>query len=115
MPRLGGKPIGEPIKPEVQVIALEGNYPFTSSASSSSDTLAFGGGITPGATGGATILTLNGSNIGENAISGVLAGNGALGDPLRKSNGLAWLTRLPERPVRSRRHQFRQLEQRCRL
>lgn len=58
-------------------LVLEGDYTFTSGASSSSATLSFGGGITPGATSGTTTLVLNGANGGANTISGVLADNDA--------------------------------------
>ena len=58
-------------------LVLEGDYTFTSGASSSSATLSFRGGIIPGATSGVTTLTLNGANTGANTISGVLADNGA--------------------------------------
>ena len=58
-------------------LVLEGNYTFTSDASISSATLSFGGGLTPGATSGVTMLTLNGGNKGANTISGILADNGA--------------------------------------
>ncbi len=56
-------------------LVLEGNYTFTSGASTNSATLTFGGGITPAATSGGTTLTLNGSNTGANTISGALANN----------------------------------------
>ncbi|HEV2968368.1 MAG TPA: autotransporter-associated beta strand repeat-containing protein [Pirellulales bacterium] len=58
-------------------LVLEGPTTLNSNATSSSATLSFGGGITPGATSGVTTLTLNGANIGANTISGVLADNGA--------------------------------------
>jgi autotransporter-associated beta strand protein len=57
-------------------LVLEGDYAFTSNAISSSATLSFGGGITPAATSGVTTLALNGANLGDNTISGVLADNG---------------------------------------
>jgi autotransporter-associated beta strand protein len=58
-------------------LVLEGDYTFTSGASSSSATLSFGGGITPAATSGVTMLTLNGGNAGTNTIGGVLTDNGS--------------------------------------
>ncbi len=58
-------------------LVLEGNYSFTSGATSSTATLTFGGAISPAATSGVTTLTLNGTNTGANTISGVLADNGA--------------------------------------
>ncbi len=58
-------------------LVLEGNYTFISGSSSSSATLGFGGGITPGATSGVTTLILKGSNPGANTISGILADNGS--------------------------------------
>jgi probable HAF family extracellular repeat protein/autotransporter-associated beta strand protein len=58
-------------------LVLEGNYTFTSGASTSSATLSFGGRITPAVTSGVTTLTLNGSNTGPNTISGALSDNGS--------------------------------------
>ncbi len=58
-------------------LVLEGDYTFRSGAISSSATLSFGGGITPGATSGLTTLTLNGGNTGANTISGNLADDGS--------------------------------------
>ena len=58
-------------------LVLEGEYKFFSRAASSSATLSFGGGITPGATSGLTTLLLTGNNGGANTISGTLADNGA--------------------------------------
>ncbi len=58
-------------------LVLEGNYAFTSGATSSTATLTFGGLIKPAATSGVTTLTLNGSNTGSNTISGILADNGS--------------------------------------
>jgi autotransporter-associated beta strand protein len=58
-------------------LVLEGDYVFATGASLSSATLSFGGGISLGATSGVTTLTLEGSNVGGNTISGVLADNGS--------------------------------------
>ncbi len=59
-------------------LVLEGDYFFTSDASSNSRaTLDFGGQIAPGATSGTTTLTLNGANAGANTIRGLLADNGS--------------------------------------
>ena len=59
-------------------LVLEGDYVFTSGASSDSRaTLDFGGQITPGATSGTTTLTLDGGNAGANTIRGLLADNGS--------------------------------------
>ena len=58
-------------------LELEGSYAFTSSASNSTAPLNFGGGITPGPTGGAVVLTLSGTNSGLNTISGAIADNGS--------------------------------------
>jgi fibronectin-binding autotransporter adhesin len=54
-------------------LVIEGNYTFTSGATSTNAKLTFGGGITPGPTTGVTTLTLNGGNTGTNTISGALA------------------------------------------
>ena len=72
-------------------LVLEGDYTFTSGASSSSATLSFGGGITPAATSGVTTLTLNGGNTGANTISGVLADNGAGQLAVTKSGTGVWI------------------------
>jgi probable HAF family extracellular repeat protein/autotransporter-associated beta strand protein len=72
-------------------LVLEGDYTFTSGASSSSATLSFGGGITPAATGGVTTLTLNGTNTGANTISDVLADNGAGQLAVTKSGAGVWI------------------------
>jgi autotransporter-associated beta strand protein len=56
-------------------LVLEGNYTFSSGATSDTATLTFGGGITPGPTTGTTTLTLNGSNTGSNMITGALTDN----------------------------------------
>jgi autotransporter-associated beta strand protein len=58
-------------------LVLEGDYTFTAGASNTSATLSFGGGITPGAASGVTMLTLNGTNNGQNTISGALSDNGS--------------------------------------
>src|SRR5262249_53360799 len=58
-------------------LVLEGDYSFASGASLASATLSFGGGISPGSTSGVTTLTLGGSNVGGNTISGVVADNGS--------------------------------------
>jgi autotransporter-associated beta strand protein len=57
-------------------LVLEGDYTFTSGSSSSSATLTFADGISPGATSGTTTLTLNGGNNGANIIRG-LSDNGS--------------------------------------
>jgi autotransporter-associated beta strand protein len=72
-------------------LVLEGNYTFTSGASSSSATLGFGGGITPAAMSGVTTLTLNGSNTGANTISGILADNGTGQLAVSKSGSGTWI------------------------
>jgi autotransporter-associated beta strand protein len=54
-------------------LVLEGNYTFTSGATSATAAMTFGGGITPGPTTNTTTLTLNGANTGANTIKGVLA------------------------------------------
>jgi autotransporter-associated beta strand protein len=72
-------------------LVLEGNYNFTSGATSSAATLTFGGGITPGPTTGVTTLTLNGGNTGANTIKGVLANNGAGLLAVTKSGSGTWL------------------------
>ena len=72
-------------------LVLEGDYTFTSDASSNSATLNFGGGITPAARIGITTLTLTGSNTGPNTISGVLADNGAGQLAITKSGGGLWI------------------------
>ncbi len=69
----------------------EGDYTFTSGATSSSATLNFGGGITPGATTGVTTLALNGANTGVNTISGVLADNGSGQLAVTKSGPGLWI------------------------
>jgi len=71
-------------------LVLEGNYTFTSGASSGSATLNFGGGITPGATSGTTTLTLNGANAGANTVSGVLTDHGAGILAVTKSGSGIW-------------------------
>ena len=72
-------------------LVLEGDYTFTSGATSNSATFSFGGGITPGATSGITTLTLNGTNTGANTISGVLADNGAGRLAVTKSGPGLWI------------------------
>ncbi len=69
-------------------LVLEGNYNFTSGASSTA--LNFGGGITPGPTSGTTTLTLSGGNTGANTISGVLANHSAGSLALTKSGSGTW-------------------------
>ena len=69
-------------------LVLEGNYTFTSGASSTA--LNFGGGITPGPTSGTTTLTLSGGNTGANTISGVLANHSAGLLALTKSGSGTW-------------------------
>jgi autotransporter-associated beta strand protein len=71
-------------------LVLEGDYRFTSGATSDSATLIFGGGITPGATSGVTTLMLDGANSGSNTISGVLADNGAGQLAVTKSGAGSW-------------------------
>jgi fibronectin-binding autotransporter adhesin len=72
-------------------LILEGDYAFTSGASSSSATLRLGGRITPGATSGVTTLTINGANAGNNTIGGILADNGAGKLALTKSGAGIWI------------------------
>jgi autotransporter-associated beta strand protein len=72
-------------------LVLEGNYTFTSGASSSSAPLSFGGGIIPGATSGVTTLTLSGGNTSANTISGILADNEAGKLALTKSGSGVWI------------------------
>ncbi len=72
-------------------LVLEGNYAFTSGANSSSATLSFRGGITPGTTSGITTLTLNGTNAGANTISGLLADNGSGRLAITKNGSGLWL------------------------
>jgi fibronectin-binding autotransporter adhesin len=55
-------------------LTLEGNYTFTNSATSASDTLDFTGAITNAASTAAT-LTLSGTNTGANTISGGISNN----------------------------------------
>jgi autotransporter-associated beta strand protein len=72
-------------------LVLEGNYTFTSGASSSTAKLAFGGGITPGPTTGTTTLTLNGANTGANTITGALANHTTGLLAVTKSGGGVWI------------------------
>jgi autotransporter-associated beta strand protein len=72
-------------------LVLEGDYTFTTDASSSSATLSFRGGIAPAATSGVTTLTLNGANSGANTISGVLADNGAGQLAVTKDGAGVWI------------------------
>jgi autotransporter-associated beta strand protein/uncharacterized repeat protein (TIGR03803 family) len=72
-------------------LVLEGDYTFTSGASSRSATLSFGGIITPAATSGTTTLLLNGSNTGDNTISGTLADNGTGQLGVAKSGAGIWI------------------------
>ena len=72
-------------------LILEGDYTFTSGASSNSATLGFGGRITPGATSGVTTLTLNGANTGANTIRGILADNGAGQLAVTKGGSGLWI------------------------
>jgi fibronectin-binding autotransporter adhesin len=72
-------------------LVLEGDYTFISGAISSSATLSFGGGITPGATSGITTLTLDGDNTGANTINGVLADNGSAQLAVTKSGSGVWI------------------------
>jgi autotransporter-associated beta strand protein len=58
-------------------LVLEGDFQLASGANLSTATLSLGGGITPGPTSGVTTLTLAGSNIGGNTISGIMADNGS--------------------------------------
>jgi autotransporter-associated beta strand protein len=72
-------------------LVLEGDYTFTSGASSGTAMLRFGGGIVPAATSGITTLTLTGSNTGANTISGVLADNGSGQLAITKSGTGVWI------------------------
>jgi autotransporter-associated beta strand protein len=72
-------------------LVLEGDYTFRSCGISSSATLSFGGGITPGATSGLTTLTLDGGNTGANTINGILADNGSGQLAVTKSGGGVWI------------------------
>jgi autotransporter-associated beta strand protein len=72
-------------------LVLEGNYTFTSGASSNSATFSFGGGITLAATTGMMMLTLNGGNTGANTIRGILADNGAGQLAVTKSGTGVWI------------------------
>jgi autotransporter-associated beta strand protein len=72
-------------------LVLEGNYTFTSGATSAAATLTFGGGITPGPTTNTTTLTLNGSNTGTNTIKGVLADNATGLLAVSKSGSGTWI------------------------
>jgi autotransporter-associated beta strand protein len=72
-------------------LMLEGSYSFTSGATSTSATLTFGGGITPGPTTGTTTLTLSGTNTGTNTITGVLADHGAGLLAVAKSGAGEWI------------------------
>jgi autotransporter-associated beta strand protein len=72
-------------------LVLEGDYSFTSGASSSSATLNFGGRVAPGVTSGITVLTLNGGNIGMNTVSGILADNGAGKLAVAKNGAGVWI------------------------
>ncbi|MFZ4777764.1 MAG: beta strand repeat-containing protein, partial [Terrimicrobiaceae bacterium] len=66
-------------------------YALTNNATSSSARLNIGGGITGGAA-GATVLTLSGSNTGNNTISGVIANGSATTLAVNKSSGTWVLT-----------------------
>ncbi len=72
-------------------LVLEGNYTFTSGATSSTAALTFGGGITPGPTAGTTTLTLNGSNTGANTIKGNLIDHSTGLLALSKSGNGTWV------------------------
>jgi len=72
-------------------LVLEGNYSFTSGATTTTATLTFGGGITPGPTTGATTLTLGGSNTGSNTITGGLVDHGAGLLAVSKSGAGEWI------------------------
>ena len=60
-------------------LVLEGNYTFTSGATSAAATLSFGGAIMPDAllTSAPTTLTLSGGNTGANKLGGALSDNGS--------------------------------------
>ena len=72
-------------------LVLEGDYSFTSGATSNSAVMSFGGKITPAATTGITTLTLNGGNTGPNTISGALADNGGGRLAINKSDVGVWI------------------------
>lgn len=72
-------------------LVLEGNYTFTSGATSATAALTFGGGITPGPTTGTTTLTLNGANTGANTIKGILANHSTGLLAVAKSGNGTWI------------------------
>ena len=72
-------------------LVLEGNYTFSSGATSTTATLSFGGRITPGPTTGTTTLTLNGGNTGSNTITGALADNGSGAFAITKDGLGLWI------------------------
>jgi autotransporter-associated beta strand repeat/autotransporter-associated beta strand repeat/autotransporter-associated beta strand repeat/autotransporter-associated beta strand repeat len=65
----------------IQNSGTSGTASFTANATNASSLLVISGGVTGVATAGTTILTIDGSNTGNNTISGVI-GNGAGGGAL---------------------------------
>lgn len=73
-------------------ISLAGSYTFTNNASSSTRVLSFGGTISGGSTAVSPTLTLNGSNTGNNTISGAIGNGSATGGvALTKSGAGTWV------------------------
>jgi autotransporter-associated beta strand protein len=73
-------------------LTLEGNYTFTSGATTAADVLDIGGTITNGATATPITLNLNGSNTGTNTISGNISnGSGTSTVAISKSGTGTWV------------------------
>ena len=67
-----------------------GTYTFTSAASDNSKLLDFNGAISGGAA-GSTVLTLNGSNTGNNTIAGVISNGSATNFGLTTGGSATWV------------------------
>ena len=84
-----GTGITETVNAPLVLEGAAGTYTFANNATSSTDVLNFGGGITGGAT-GATVLTLSGANTGNNTISGIIANGTATSLAVTKNGASTW-------------------------
>lgn len=72
--------------------ATTGKYSFVNNAAKSSAVLNIGGAITAAATSGVTTLTLDGSNVGANTVTGVISnGTGTNSMALTKNGAGTWV------------------------
>jgi fibronectin-binding autotransporter adhesin len=84
--------IAAPLLLEPASATTAGVYTFTNNSTTSSNVLAFTGGITAGTTSSSVGLTLGGVNTGTNTISGIIGNGGATGlVNLTKTGGGTWI------------------------